>query len=355
MKKLLPLVLAALLVCGMFVAGASADTSGDYEFDRKTDNTVVITGADSALKDGNIPAELSGHQVSAIADDALFNMTNLTDVVIPEGVTTLGRYVLYRCPKLKSVTIPASVTEIGEGSFAKCDKVPAILVAADNPVFTVNNKALINTQEMVLLKYTDSKPGDYEVGWGIRRIGVGAFTGSKLKSVTLPASVTEIGGQAFAYCSGLQAVNLPETVTSIDVQAFSFCSQLKSITIPNSVTYIGEGIFNWSPALKTVQIAPDHPVFEMNGPFLVNKAEKMIACCLNSAKGKCEIPDGIEKIEYLAFVGCSGLKEITIPASVTDIPVEAFRDCKNLVIKAPAGSYAQKYCESNKIKFAELK
>ena len=353
MKKLLTLALAAVLACTAFTASL-ADKSGAYEYRLNPDNTATITDADSELKDGNIPAEIIGHKVTAIETNAFFSMRSLTDVVIPEGVKTLGQYTFHACRNLKTVAIPDSLEEIGEGSFSDCDKIPAFRVSPNHPVFAVNNKALINTRDMVLLKYADAKPGDYEVGWGIKRIGVGAFSRSKLKSITLPATVTEIGPTAFADCSNLQEITLPETLTSIGHQAFIHCHRLKSVTIPDSVTSIDVGVFGWCENMKTVQISPEHPVFEMNGPLLINKQAKKVINCLSSVKGKCEIPDGIEMIDSMAFAGCWNLKELTIPESVKVISTDAFLECKKLVIKAPAGSYAQKFCGWNGIKFEPL-
>ena len=62
------------------------------------------------------------------------------------------------------------------------------------------------------------------------------------------------------------------------------------------------------------------------------------------------------RIFYGAFRACGKLSEVTIPASVTYIESDAFNYCsKKLTIKAPTGSYAQKFCEEQGISFTELK
>ena len=63
----------------------------------------------------------------------------------------------------------------------------------------------------------------------------------------------------------------------------------------------------------------------------------------------------MKRIEDSAFFNCHNLKELVIPASVTHIGSDAFKDCTKLTIKAPAGSFAQRYCERNNIPFEELK
>ena len=121
--------------------------------------------------------------------------TEITDLVIPEGVTSIGDYAFYECSGLSSVTIPEGVTSIGYYAFYEC---------------------------------------------------------SGLSSVTIPASMTSIGYCAFNGCSGLGSVTIPEGVTSIDWWAFYRCSGLSSVTIPASVTSIGDYAFDNCENLATI-------------------------------------------------------------------------------------------------------
>jgi hypothetical protein len=113
--------------------------------------------------------------------------TKITDLIIPNSVTSIGDYAFCDCSGLTSVTIPNSVTSIGDYAFRDC---------------------------------------------------------SGLTSVTIPNSVTSIGNWAFFGCSGLTSVTIPNSVTSIGDRAFFGCSGLTSVTIPNSVTSIGGSAFD---------------------------------------------------------------------------------------------------------------
>ena len=85
----------------------------------------------------------------------------------------------------------------------------------------------------------------------VTTIGGSAFSGcSALTSVNIPNSVTTTGGSAFSGCSALTSVNIPNSVTKIGDYAFYFCSALTSVTIPNSVTEIGDGAFAYCSSLK---------------------------------------------------------------------------------------------------------
>ena len=93
----------------------------------------------------------------------------------------------------------------------------------------------------------------------VTTIGGGAFSGcSGLTSVTIPNSVTTIGG-AFYDCSGLTSITIPYSVTTIGGGAFSGCSGLTSVTIPNSVTSIGEVAFDGCRGLTRIDSYINHP------------------------------------------------------------------------------------------------
>jgi hypothetical protein len=80
-------------------------------------------------------------------------------------------------------------------------------------------------------------------GYPITSIGGYAFLETALTSVTIPNSVTIIGGEAFLSCTNLTSVTIPNSVTSIGVGAFSSCTSLTSVTIPTSVTSMGKAAF----------------------------------------------------------------------------------------------------------------
>ena len=111
-------------------------------------------------------------------------------------------------------------------------------------------------------------------------------------------SVTVIGSEAFAGCSGLTSITLPESITTIEYETFSGCSSLTSITIPVSVTTIGQGAFAGCSGLTSITI-----------------------------------PDSIVFIKNAAFYNCSGLTSITFPKTKTYFQIEsaAFAGCINLI------------------------
>ena len=154
------------------------------------------------------------------ARNLYLNNELITELVIPNGVTSIGRYAFSGYSGLTSITIPNSVTSIGEEAFKGCSGLTSV---------TIPNS--------------------------VTSIGVYAFYGcSGLTSVTIPNSVTSIETSAFYGCSGLTSITIPNSVTSIGYWAFQNCSGLTSITIPNSVTSIGKGAFQNCSGVESVTI-----------------------------------------------------------------------------------------------------
>ena len=183
------------------------------------------------------------------------------------------------------------------------------------------------------------------IGSGVTSIEGGAFEGcSGLTTLTIPNSVTSIFGGAFSYCTGLTTLTIGSGVTSLGGYAFTYCTGLTTLTIPNNVTNIGTSAFEGCSGLTTLTIPNS----------VTNIWDRAFFQCTGLAT--LTIPNSVTSIGVQAFSGCSGLTTLTIPNSVTSIGGGAFGSCIKLVtVYLPArfsGTYPSLGLTAEQVYFA---
>ena len=162
--------------------------------------------------------------------------------------------------------------------------------------------------------------------------------------------VTEISADVFCWANGLQELQIPEGVERLDGHAFS-CESLRSVTLPASLTQVDGAPFADCDALVSVEVAAGNPVYHSAGNCLIEtETGVLVAGCAASvipddgsvtAIGKyafmwlreltyLEIPEGVTEIGYCAFQQSVWLEEIRLPASLERIGQNAFRFCHRL-------------------------
>lgn len=154
-------------------------------------NEITITGYSGSETSIQIPATIHGKQVTKIQDNA-FTSKKFASVVIPEGVTTLGKNAFRANRSLTQLTLPSTISVIGQGAFSMCESLVDVVIPE-----------------------------------GVTQISTDAFNDCEsLANVTLPKSLKTIGSNAFADCTALKTIKLPDNLQSITSTSFE-----KTVTI----------------------------------------------------------------------------------------------------------------------------
>ncbi len=226
---------------------------GAYEYDYNYDyvptslKKVTVTGGDieghafaycSGLTNVEIP-----DSVTSIGESSFAYCYSLTRIEIPDSVTSIGSYAFYGCSGLTEIVIPNSVIEIGASAFRGCSSLTKVIFDKNIQLKNIDDCMFSGCSSLMDIVIPDS----------VKSIGNSAFYQCEsLTEIVIPHSVTRISHYAFSECKSLTSVVIGDSVTSIGDWAFSGCSSLTSITIPDSVTSIGDWAFYNCSSLTSV-------------------------------------------------------------------------------------------------------
>ena len=253
---------------------------------------------------------------------------NETDIVIPEGVTTIG-VGAFSEKNITSVVIPGTVKELGSFCFSGCSSLKKVVMK--DGVTVISNNAFyactaltdvtipdtVTTIEYEAFQETTALTG-ISLPKSLTTLEHNAFWKSGLTSITIPGSVENIGFGAFEHCASLQKVVMENGVKTIENFAFYEDKAISSVTFPSAgLEKIGSFAFQSCESITELDIQSCE-VIEKSA-FIYSKALK-----------KLHIGSGVKSIEDSAFEFCDELEDITIDQGLEKIGGDAFAYAKKL-------------------------
>ena len=216
----------------------TADRYNDQTISRQYPNlkTIVVesgvtTIGNSAFRSLNVTDVKLPSTVDSIGACAFYDCDNITSISVPEKVTLIQDYCFAESDSLKKVTLSSETESIGDDAFYECPALDSVNIEKTK-VNTIGAYAFCETESLQSITFPST----------LSSLQNGAFKESGLKSVTIPAKVSEIPYEAFGYCLSLSSVSFPSGLTYIGEDSFRKCP-IKEITFPAKLNTIGEEAF----------------------------------------------------------------------------------------------------------------
>jgi len=216
--------------------------------------------------------------------------TNLTEVTLPEGLTTTPAYLFSNCTNILKVNLPSTLESIGNRTFNGCTGLVDIVLPE-----------------------------------GLVTIGERAFENcTGLPALDMPSTLRRVESFAFQKCTSMKEIVYPDGLIYLGCYAHCGCSALETMDLPDSIESLGEGAFKNCVALKHF----DYPMNWQHRPYLGNSADILKGC---TSLTELTIPEGVENLPDRAFEGCDTLVKVNLPSTLKTVSMFAFANCTSLV------------------------
>ena len=309
-----------------------------------------------------------------IGASTFYECRSLNDITLGSGLKGIESGVFYHCSNLKQIELPDNITYISDNAFGGSGLTS---VEIPDSVTSIGNLAFYGCQSLKKAV----------IGNNLAYIANNAFGSCALTEIMWGDKVEKIGTESFSNNKNLTTVSLPNSITEIEYGAFNGCENLSDIEIPDSVEAIGGFAFDnegsgirdtntkWYDAQADGDVYAGKVYYKYKGEapadttVTIKDGTKGIAGYAFYMQGNVTevvIPNSVNNIGEVAFMGCESLKTVTIPESVKVIGREALGylsskqyeqgyKVEGFTIRGVAGSAAEKYAKENGFTFEAMK
>lgn len=229
-------------------------------------NPNIIEIPTSTFAQSEVEVVNIGSHIKNIGVYAFSSTTKLKEMILPEGITTLGKYC-FTDSAIKKIVMPNTVTNL------------------DSPFVMAR----------------------------------------QLEEVVLSSGLSVIPLASFSYCESLEEVVIPENVIRIEDYAFGYCTNLKKISLPSTLVEFSSASFAESNKLEIVEINNNNQYLKEEDGIIYNSDYTKILFVTSILPEIVKLKDGITEVPAYAFTDKKGVKELYIPKSLTTINFNSFR------------------------------
>ncbi len=219
------------------------------------------------------------NQLTALPSYAFYLFYYITEVILPESVSSIGYAAFQGNRQLETFSLPSNVTTIGTHAFRECYKLPSLVFPE-----------------------------------GLTTIGSSAFFDCRsMLEVHLPSTLISIGDGAFKSCTGVTDFTMAYGLQSIGKDALQSMTSVTSIHLPGSVQTLGDTVFSGMTALSSLTVDADSEYFKAMDGILYDDAVETLIRAVPSLSGTVTLPETITTIVFAAFSWCDNISELILP------------------------------------------
>jgi len=248
-----------------------------------------------------------------IDTNVFYKCSALTSITLPGGMGRLTGGTFNECTALPYVFIPLGVSVVQAFAFTNCTSLTTVDIEAGSPITTIDSYCFYNCPLTAF---------SFETCASLTSIGDNAFNNTNLVSITLPASVTYVGGDAFDFCNFLQNINILK-YNSVTLVYDLFRKTYLDTSVDAKTSAVQE-------FLNDITLNWDHIYIETGVAYSIDDS-RVVGIDLSSfpVDGIVNIKVGTQILDEQSFANCP-LSLVVIPSTVVTVLPNAFENCTSL-------------------------